>query len=251
MNKKPVDLESVPELIVLFSDIGEEAKEIATQTAKLAWLNKSRYEARGDAVGACAHVSVLASTSHRMLIRTCILPSPPCASRSDFLYWQQCAELIKIELEKTLGPTWHVIVGDHFGAFIAHEVGKCFYFSIGQMVSNRGQARRQTAGGRGAWTTCGFPRCPSSDVLVSHAFWCRKRSYSNTAESFLLASVILFCSHARVRCRILHCSRSYSYNDSHCSISMRPRRSAELHALRQQPRIHQLQLARMPIGSLD
>lgn len=42
MNKKPVDLESVPELIVIFSDISEEAKEIATQSAKLAWLNKSR-----------------------------------------------------------------------------------------------------------------------------------------------------------------------------------------------------------------
>ena len=42
MNKKPLDLDGVPEVIVLFSDIGEEAKEIATQTAKLAWLNKSR-----------------------------------------------------------------------------------------------------------------------------------------------------------------------------------------------------------------
>ena len=71
----------------------------------------------------------------------------PCAclplltSRSDYLYWQQCAELIKTELEKALGPTWHVIVGDHFGAFVAHEVGKCFYFSIGQMVSGTNRLR--------------------------------------------------------------------------------------------------------------
>lgn len=53
------------------------------------------------------------------------------------MYWNQCAELIKNDLEKTLGPTWHVVVGDHFGAYVAHEVGKCLYFSVGQMVSAR------------------------------------------------------------------------------------------------------------------
>lgn len=62
-----------------------------------------------------------------------VLSIPPALVRSDFLYWQQCAELIKVEMEKALGPTWHVVVGDQFGAYIAHEVGKCFYFSIGQM----------------------------------------------------------------------------------------------------------------------
>lgn len=51
------------------------------------------------------------------------------------MYWQQCAELIKTELEKALGPTWHVIAGEHFGAYVAHEVGKCFYFSVGEMVA--------------------------------------------------------------------------------------------------------------------
>jgi len=94
MNKKPLDLESVPEVLVHSSDIGEEAREVATSAAKLAWLNKSR---------------------------------------SDFLYYQQCAELIKNELEKALSPTWHVIVGESFGCYIAYEVGKCFYFSVGQM----------------------------------------------------------------------------------------------------------------------
>lgn len=42
MNKKPVDLDGVPEVVVIHSDISEEAKEIATQTAKLAWINKAR-----------------------------------------------------------------------------------------------------------------------------------------------------------------------------------------------------------------
>jgi len=53
--------------------------------------------------------------------------------RSDYLYWQQCAQQIKTELDKAVGPTWHVIVGASFGAFVAHEVGHCFYASIGQM----------------------------------------------------------------------------------------------------------------------
>jgi dynein light chain LC8-type len=96
MNKKPVDLDGVPEVQLHFCDLSAEARDVATQTAKLAWLNKSK---------------------------------------SDFQYWQQCAELIKVELEKSQGPTWHVIVGEHFGAFVAHEVGKCIYFQVGQMVS--------------------------------------------------------------------------------------------------------------------
>jgi hypothetical protein len=42
MNKKSVDLDGVPEVVVHFSDIGDEAREVATEAAKLAWLNKSR-----------------------------------------------------------------------------------------------------------------------------------------------------------------------------------------------------------------
>lgn len=148
MNKKPVDLESVPELIVLFSDISEEAKEIATQAAKLAWLNKSKSDRTASAWeracrrGAASQregVGWVEALGSMLTLVISFAYSPfsllPSALRSDYLYWQQCAELIKTELEKALGPTWHVIVGDHFGAFVAHEVGKCFYFSIGQMVS--------------------------------------------------------------------------------------------------------------------
>jgi len=94
MNKKPLDLESVPEVVVVTADISDEARDICVSSARLAWLHKSR---------------------------------------ADFLYWQQCAELIKTDMEKALGPTWHVVVGEHFGAYIAYEVKKCFYFSIGHM----------------------------------------------------------------------------------------------------------------------
>jgi hypothetical protein len=95
MTKKPLELDSVPEVVVLQADIVDEAREAGVAAARVAWLNKSR---------------------------------------SDFQYWQQCAELIKNEVEKAMGPTWHVIVGEHFGAYIAFEVKKCFYFSVGEMV---------------------------------------------------------------------------------------------------------------------
>jgi hypothetical protein len=95
MTKKPLELDSVPEVVVLQADIVDEAREVGVAAARVAWLNKSR---------------------------------------SDFQYWQQCAELIKNEVEKAMGPTWHVIVGEHFGAYIAFEVKKCFYFSVGEMV---------------------------------------------------------------------------------------------------------------------
>lgn len=135
MNKKPVDLEGVPEVQTLFSDMGEEARDIATQSAKLAWLNKSKSARhctmeRGEKEGdRDARPGRRLSRRPTHCFRLCV------AHRSDYLYWNQCAELIKTDLEKALGPTWHVVVGDHFGAYVAHEVGKCLYFSVGQMVS--------------------------------------------------------------------------------------------------------------------
>lgn len=35
------------------------------------------------------------------------------------------SKTIKKELDRVLRPTWHVIVGDHYGSFVTHEKG-CF-----------------------------------------------------------------------------------------------------------------------------
>jgi hypothetical protein len=38
------------------------------------------------------------------------------------------------DFEEKAGPTYHCIVGSHFGSFVSHE-SKCIaYFSIGQMI---------------------------------------------------------------------------------------------------------------------
>eukprot|EP00455_Lapot_gusevi_P049395 TRINITY_DN699_c0_g3_i1.p1 TRINITY_DN699_c0_g3~~TRINITY_DN699_c0_g3_i1.p1 ORF type:complete len:116 (+),score=9.80 TRINITY_DN699_c0_g3_i1:91-438(+) len=92
--KKQQDLDQVPEPSFKYVDLDSEKKELAVYTAKLAYLAKAK---------------------------------------GDILYWKDAAEMIKKEFDEKLGPTWHCIVGSHFGSFVTHESKNLVYFFIGHM----------------------------------------------------------------------------------------------------------------------
>ena len=41
------------------------------------------------------------------------------------------SEFIKKEFDLKYEPSWHVVVGQSFGALVGHEIRKCAYFSVG------------------------------------------------------------------------------------------------------------------------
>ncbi|CBZ56379.1 putative dynein light chain [Neospora caninum Liverpool] len=53
--------------------------------------------------------------------------------KNDLKYWQEVAQMLKEELDAAFEGTWHVIVGQHFGAFVTHEARQMIYFAIGQV----------------------------------------------------------------------------------------------------------------------
>lgn len=53
--------------------------------------------------------------------------------KNDLKYWQEVAQMVKQEFDQKFDGTWHVIVGQHFGAFVTHEAHHMIYFSIGQV----------------------------------------------------------------------------------------------------------------------
>ena len=44
------------------------------------------------------------------------------------------AAFIKREFDKKYGPTWHCIVGRHFGSYVTHETKHFIYYYIGNMA---------------------------------------------------------------------------------------------------------------------
>ena len=44
---------------------------------------------------------------------------------------QSVAEFIKSELDQKYEPSWHVTVGQSFGAFVGHDIRKCAHFAVG------------------------------------------------------------------------------------------------------------------------
>ncbi|CAF0742010.1 unnamed protein product [Didymodactylos carnosus] len=44
------------------------------------------------------------------------------------------AAYIKKEFDKKYNPTWHCIVGRHFGSYITHETKHFIYFYLGQLA---------------------------------------------------------------------------------------------------------------------
>jgi dynein light chain LC8-type len=44
---------------------------------------------------------------------------------------EEVSEFIKQEFDLKYEPSWHVIVGQSFGAYLGHDIRKCAYFSIG------------------------------------------------------------------------------------------------------------------------
>ena len=46
---------------------------------------------------------------------------------------KEVAHQIKTEFDQTYEPTWHCVVGRHFGSYVTHEKLKYCYFYIGQM----------------------------------------------------------------------------------------------------------------------
>ncbi|CEM10982.1 unnamed protein product [Vitrella brassicaformis CCMP3155] len=51
--------------------------------------------------------------------------------RNDIRLWQEVAEAIKKEFDAHYKGTWHVIVGQHFGAFVTHETHHMICFKMG------------------------------------------------------------------------------------------------------------------------
>lgn len=43
---------------------------------------------------------------------------------------KKIAAQLKKEFDKRYGPTWHCIVGKHFGSFVTHEARNYVYYSI-------------------------------------------------------------------------------------------------------------------------
>ncbi|XP_038074159.1 dynein light chain LC6, flagellar outer arm-like [Patiria miniata] len=44
------------------------------------------------------------------------------------------AAYIKKEFDKSYNPTWHCIVGKHFGSYVTHETKNFIYFYLGQIA---------------------------------------------------------------------------------------------------------------------
>lgn len=44
---------------------------------------------------------------------------------------QEVSEFIKSEFDKKYDPSWHVVVGQSFGAYCGHDIRKCAHFAIG------------------------------------------------------------------------------------------------------------------------
>mmetsp|Transcript_35748 Transcript_35748/g.70182 ORF Transcript_35748/g.70182 Transcript_35748/m.70182 type:complete len:104 (+) Transcript_35748:33-344(+) len=93
-SKKQQDLENVPEAIIEYADLSDDCKELATTSARFAFLGKSKGE---------------------------------------IMYWKDCAEQIKKEFDTKMGITWHCITGTHFGSYVSHECKNIIFFSVGEM----------------------------------------------------------------------------------------------------------------------
>jgi hypothetical protein len=96
--KQQAELESVPEPVIEYQDMPVALVEYALERGKLAYL---------------------------------------ALKKGDVQYWKDVAEMIKKDFddnkEKTGGPTWHVIVGTHFGSFHSTEARRLIFFSVGHM----------------------------------------------------------------------------------------------------------------------
>eukprot|EP00921_Rhytidocystis_pertsovi_P012699 GHVQ01020633.1.p1 GENE.GHVQ01020633.1~~GHVQ01020633.1.p1 ORF type:complete len:304 (+),score=107.01 GHVQ01020633.1:179-1090(+) len=53
--------------------------------------------------------------------------------KNELRYWQEVAKMLKLAFDEKFGGTWHVIVGQHFGAFVTHEAKHMIYFTVGQL----------------------------------------------------------------------------------------------------------------------
>ncbi|EPR63233.1 dynein light chain [Toxoplasma gondii RUB] len=51
--------------------------------------------------------------------------------KNDLKYWQEAAQMLKEEFDASFGGSWHVIVGQHFGAYVTHEAKQMIYIAIG------------------------------------------------------------------------------------------------------------------------
>ncbi|XP_022090746.1 dynein light chain LC6, flagellar outer arm-like [Acanthaster planci] len=44
------------------------------------------------------------------------------------------AAYVKKEFDKAYNPTWHCIVGKHYGSYVTHETKQFIYFYLGQIA---------------------------------------------------------------------------------------------------------------------
>ena len=84
----------IPPANIQHCDIKEEWAEIATSKARLAYAEKKR---------------------------------------GDIPEWTDVARILKEEMDTQCGPTWHCIVGSHFGSFCSYEVHHVLFFSVGEV----------------------------------------------------------------------------------------------------------------------
>lgn len=112
----------VPEADIQFQDMSNENVKMAIHSAKIAYLAKKKGESKkGD-------------------------------TKTTRMHWKDCAQMIKQDVEEKLGPTWHCIVGTHFGSFVTHESKNLLFFYIGHMVR--------------IWTWMGV-RAPSPSIAIT------------------------------------------------------------------------------------
>eukprot|EP00995_Heteronema_vittatum_P004933 NODE_1772_length_893_cov_214.978673_g1238_i0.p2 GENE.NODE_1772_length_893_cov_214.978673_g1238_i0~~NODE_1772_length_893_cov_214.978673_g1238_i0.p2 ORF type:complete len:90 (-),score=4.15 NODE_1772_length_893_cov_214.978673_g1238_i0:119-388(-) len=59
-----------------------------------------------------------------------------CAAEAikKFTVQKDMAQFIKKEFDQKYNPKWHVIVGRHFGSYVAYETHAFVYFFIGELA---------------------------------------------------------------------------------------------------------------------
>lgn len=54
-------------------------------------------------------------------------------AQENFNSEKEIASYLKNQFEEMYDPTWHCIVGRHFGSYVTHEKSRYCYFYVGQM----------------------------------------------------------------------------------------------------------------------
>ncbi|KAL7065300.1 hypothetical protein AAHC03_05062 [Spirometra sp. Aus1] len=56
------------------------------------------------------------------------------AAIEKFQIEKDIASYLKKEFDRKYGPTWHCVVGRHFGSYVTHETRHFIYFYVGSLA---------------------------------------------------------------------------------------------------------------------